>query len=118
MRLRGADLVVEEFAQELEGEVLLGQVADLGEEAVGEDGDVGFFQTGGGEDVDDAFGGDGLVDELADGVVEALVALPAARPVVLLEGGLDGLEEGDLGRDAPGFRVAPARAKALRSAVA
>jgi hypothetical protein len=71
-------LVVEQFAQGLEGEVLLFGLGDLGEELVGEDGDVGTGDAGGGEDVDDLGGDDRAVDELGDGGVALGAAAPAA----------------------------------------
>jgi len=52
----GFDLVIQQLAQDLQREVALGHGGDLGEELFGEDGDIGFFESGGGEDVDDLIG--------------------------------------------------------------
>lgn len=48
----GGDGVLEEALEGFDGEVLVGEVTDFGEELVGEEGDVGTFETGGGEDVE------------------------------------------------------------------
>ena len=52
---------------------------DLGEELLGEDGDVGLVEAGRLEDVDDALGCDGAGDDLTHRVVQLLVALDLAR---------------------------------------
>ena len=63
---------------------------------VGEDRDVGAGEAGGGEDVDYlAVGRDRPGDELADGGVDLLGGFARAGGL-FVEGGLQGLEEGDV----------------------
>ncbi len=67
------DFVAQQLREQLGGDVLVFQSAHLGEEAVGEDADVGLLEPGRAEDVDDlAFGHDCFRDELPDGVIETL----------------------------------------------
>jgi hypothetical protein len=67
------DLALQELPQELHGQVLLRHAPDLGQELIGEDGDVRLLQACGGEEVDDTFRRDSLRDDLPDGVVQLLL---------------------------------------------
>ena len=97
-------LAFEEFLQEFYSEVAVRHVADLGQEVVGQDGNVGFVETGGGEYVDDAFGYHGLGDDLANGKVQFLVRKGFGGGF-FGERGAHGLEKGDVVADARCFGV-------------
>ena len=98
------DLILEQLGEQLSGDVLVLQAAYFGEEFVGQDRDVRALDARSGEEVDDlVFGGDGLRDELPDGVAEVFLRLPFA-------GGFDqgrshGLEEGDVVAEADRFTI-------------
>ena len=51
---------------------MLRHAAHFGEEFFGEDGEIGFLEARGGEDVDDLLGRHGPRDDLTDGVIEVL----------------------------------------------
>src|SRR5271166_3624506 len=107
------DLVVQELAEKLQGQVLVRKAAYLGQELVGEDRDFGFLQAGVGENVNDAVGGDRLGYELADRVVQVLGRLGTdAR--VFDQPGPDGLEEADLITDLQGLFVGDGQGERLR----
>jgi len=60
------DLAFEQLLEQLDGEVPLWHPANLGEELIGQDRDVGPLQASGGEDVDDLVGRHSPRDNLAD----------------------------------------------------
>src|SRR5206468_2803974 len=86
------NFVVQKLSEQLDGEVLLRNVSNLGEELFGENRDVGLLQARGGEDVDDSLGRDSLGDELPHGVVNVLLG-PLLVGVGLRESRSHGLEE-------------------------
>jgi len=87
------------------------EAAHFGEELVAQDADVRLGQSGGGEDVDHlALGGDGLAHELADGGVDLLGRL-AVLAALLVQCGLQGLEETHVVTDLRGFIAGGAEGK-------
>ena len=95
--LDGLDLVAEEAAQQPELQVGFVLVSQGVEELVGQDRDLRGVDAGELVDVDDLVGGDGLVDELADGGVDLDGAGAAAAGV-----GVENLQDGraDVGEHA------------------
>ena len=59
-----ADLIPKQPLQQLDGQVALRQPLDVFEELLGEQTDVGLVEPGEIEDIDDAFGEDGVVQDL------------------------------------------------------
>ncbi len=87
------DFTFQQALQQLDSQVALGQVANLGKKFVIQEADVGLLQTHGVEDVDHAFTDYGLIDDLTDGGFSLLVSFLLRADVTLGQDDLDGLHE-------------------------
>src|SRR5439155_26995321 len=88
----GFDFTRKQFPEELNGQVSLRKTADLGQELIREDRDVGFLETCGGKDVYYLPRNDSFRDDLTDCVIEFFIGLPLSRPAFRKDGA-DCLEE-------------------------
>ena len=89
----------------------MGELADIFEEAFGEDGDIGFSETGGGEDIDHLVGGHGAGDQLADGGIDFFGGFGRAFAGAFGQGGADFLEEAEFVADSDAVGVGNGKGK-------